>query len=710
MKNVILTIALTACTATAAMAQADSTKTDTTAIAKTAELGEVIVNGVRVINKTDRQLLIPTKNMVNAASDGYELLKTMMIDGIIADPVTRTISTAHGGVVQVRINDRVASRQDIMALRPDEVIRVEHISTPGVRYSDGSPEAVINYVVKRRYAGYVGGVNTMQAFTAGFNNSDAYFKYNHKKSEFSLIYGFSYRGYEERRNDAHTTYIFPDGTVRQKNYIGYNSDFMYVTNNVQLGYSLADPDKYTLDIRLNYNHYNSPYRGTDQRVQETARPDMYLYNDVSDKEHIPSFDIYYSLNLPHNQNIAANVVGTHINTDHEYLMREYLFDRSPQQSVQASPVNDYSYTTKGRKYSLISEAMYTKTMNKTAFTAGVNYSVSKTENDYDGSTDTKTDMNSSNLYMFAQLQGKLSVINYMAGMGANRSSIHQGDIGYTKWNIRPQLTLSTNAIKNIFIRYSGRIGQNIPSLSQLSDVRQQSNEMTACDGNKELKPSYIYSNELRVNWSLPLFSLTVTGSWYYAPDIIMTSYTPEQQQDGSYLIISRPENQKSYTGKSVRTSLTVHAIKDVLDISAYGSYYRYESRGLTYSHNYDSWQWRAMANLYLGKWSASADFFTAPKSFFGESMNGGERGCNLNVNYRHKGLRLGLGAILAGYAQGYVYENFTDSRYYKSSGYMQIKDNGNMVYVTLSYSFSHGREYNAHRRKLSNSDNDNGIR
>lgn len=117
-----------------------------------------------------------------------------------------------------------------------------------------------------------------------------------------------------------------------------------------------------------------------------------------------------------------------------------------------------------------------------------------------------------------------------------------------------------------------------------------------------------------------------------------------------------------------------------------------------------------MANLYLGKWSASADFYTAPKSFFGESMSGGEKGSSLNVSYRHKGLRLGLGTILLGHAQGFVYDNFTDSRYYKSSGYTQIKDNGNMIYFTLSYNFSHGRKYKAGQRKLNNSDNDNGIR
>lgn len=133
---------------------------------------------------------------------------------------------------------------------------------------------------------------------------------------------------------------------------------MYATNSVQLGYNLTEPDKYALDIRLQYYTNNCPYRGTNQRVEETGKPDLYLYNNVSNKEKLPSFDIYYSLNLPHEQNIVANVVGTHINTDYTYLLRNYIFDQSPQQSMQSAPVSDYSYATKGRKYSLISEAMY----------------------------------------------------------------------------------------------------------------------------------------------------------------------------------------------------------------------------------------------------------------------------------------------------------------------------------------------------------------
>lgn len=148
MRNIILILSLMACTAGTAAAQTDSLEVDTTLT-----LGEITVKGMRVIKKVDRQLIIPTKEMVKASSNGFELLNLMTLDGIRVDPVMQTVSSMEGGSVQVRINDIVASTQDIMALRPDEVVRVEYIDNPGIRYSDSGLKAVINYVVKRRSAG-----------------------------------------------------------------------------------------------------------------------------------------------------------------------------------------------------------------------------------------------------------------------------------------------------------------------------------------------------------------------------------------------------------------------------------------------------------------------------------------------------------------------------------------------------------------------------
>ena len=705
MKNKLLTTlaAITFCGAAAA-------QTDTLAVDTTLTLGEVTVNGMRTIQKVDRTLFLPTKKMARSSANGYDLLKLMMLPGIKVDPVQQTISSLRGGGVQVRINDVKAGTQDILALQPDEVVRVEYIDNPGVRYSDTSLDAVINYIVKRRYSGYVGGVQTMQAFTTGFNNSNAYFKFNHKKSEFSFNYNFSYRDYDKRRYDETADYYFPDGTTRHREYQGYNSPFMYNTHNFQLGYNLAEPDKYTFNAHFNLNIYNNPYRGTNQLAVETGQPDLYQYNKAASSSLTPSLDLYFSAKLPHRQSIVANVVGTYIHTDYDYLMRQYLFDQSPSQSMLADPINDYSYSTLGKKYSLITEAIYAKEFKKATLSAGGEFSISRTDNDYTGAVNTDALLNSNNLYLFAQLQGKFAWLNYQVGVGANRASIHQGDIGFEKWTFRPRLSLQTSAIKNVSLSLIGQMYQGTPSLSQLSDVRQQSSDLMAGDGNVNLKPYTGYQAYFTGTWNVPLLSLWVNAGITYAPDVIMTTYNAVQQDNGEYMIVSRPENQRAFYDKWVRGNLTLHAIKDVLDISLYGCYDRYDSRGNTYRHTYNAWQWGAEASLMLGNWTVNADFYTTPKSYYGESMSGGENSSDLRVNYRWKDLRVGLGAILVGYPQGYEYPGRTDSRYYKSHYKTWIKDNGNMVYITLSYNFSHGRKYKAEQRKLNNADYDSGIR
>lgn len=320
----------------------------------------VTVEAARVVEKVDRQIIFPTKEQVKTASNGYDLLDNLSLPTIIVNRAERKVQSLKGGDVQIRINDVKASMQDVLALQPDEVTKVEFINVPGLKYGDSNLDAVINYQVRRRYAGYVGGVSTMQGTKAGFNNSDGYFKYNVKKSEFSINYSFSYRSVEERSYESLGTYHLPTGETLHRNYFGYDSPFLYTTNNVQLGYNLSEPDKYTLNVRLNFYNHNSPVRGMNQLYQESGKANQYLQNNRKMLEQIPSLDIYYSLNMPHDQNLALNLVGTYIGTDYQYRMREYTFNKSPDESVKNAPLTDYSYDATGRKRSLIGEGTYSK--------------------------------------------------------------------------------------------------------------------------------------------------------------------------------------------------------------------------------------------------------------------------------------------------------------------------------------------------------------
>ncbi len=670
----------------------------------------VTVEAARVVEKVDRQIIFPTKEQVKTASNGYDLLDNLSLPTIIVNRAERKVLSLKGGDVQIRINDVKASMQDVLALQPDEVTKVEFINVPGLKYGDSNLDAVINYQVRRRYAGYVTGVSTMQGTKAGFNNSDGYFKYNVKKSEFSINYSFSYRSVEERSYESLGTYHLPTGETLHRNYLGYDSPFLYTTNNVQLGYNLSEPDKYTLNVRLNFYNHNSPVRGMNQLYQESGTANQYLQNNRKMLEQIPSLDIYYSLNMPHDQNLALNLVGTYISTDYQYRMREYTFNKSPDESVKNAPLTDYSYDATGRKRSLIGEGTYSKNWKQMALSVGGQYNISHTDNIYVGSSNADTELKYSNLYLFTQLQGQQKWFSYQVGVGATRSSIHQGENGYSKWLFRPQVTLQAKASDRLSFKWSSKITSDIPSLSDLSELRQYSNSFEARDGNSGLKPFTGYNNTLSASWNIPLMSVYLEGNWTYYDKPIATSILPEKREDGSYLFVSKPENQKSHDYKHLLLTPEVHLIKDHLDLNLMCEYQNVKTKGLDYSHEFNYFSYGAEIRYMTGNWNIGYGAYKVEKSFWGEKTNGGEPTSNLAVTYSYKNWQFGVLGLFVFYPHGCVYKDELFNKYVQQKNKVRLADQGNMLVFTASFNFSHGRRYHTGSRKLNNSDRDNGIR
>ena len=670
----------------------------------------VTVEAARVVEKVDRQIIFPTKEQVKTASNGYDLLDNLSLPTIIVNRAERKVLSLKGGDVQIRINDVKASMQDVLALQPDEVTKVEFINVPGLKYGDSNLDAVINYQVRRRYAGYVGGVSTMQGTKAGFNNSDGYFKYNVKKSEFSINYSFSYRSVEERSYESLGTYHLPTGKTLHRNYLGYDSPFLYTTNNVQLGYNLSEPDKYTLNVRLNFYNHNSPVRGMNQLYQESGKANQYLQNNRKMLEQIPSLDIYYSLNMPHDQNLALNLVGTYIGTDYQYRMREYTFNKSPDESVKNAPLTDYSYDATGRKRSLIGEGTYSKNWKQMALSVGGQYNISHTDNIYVGSSNADTELKYSNLYLFTQLQGQQKWFSYQVGVGATKSSIHQGENGYSKWLFRPQVTLQAKASDHLSFKWSSKITSDIPSLSDLSELRQYSNSFEARDGNSGLKPFTGYNNTLSASWNIPLMSVYLEGNWTYYDKPIATSILPEKREDGSYLFVSKPENQKSHDYKHLLLTPEVHLIKDHLDLNLMCEYQNVKTKGLDYSHEFNYFSYGAEIRYMTGNWNIGYGAYKVEKSFWGEKTNGGEPTSNLAVTYSYKNWQFGVLGLFVFYPHGCVYKDELFNKYVQQKNKVRLADQGNMLVFAASFNFSHGRRYHTGSRKLNNSDRDNGIR
>ena len=73
-------------------------------------------------------------------------------------------------------------------------------------------------------------------------------------------------------------------------------------------------------------------------------------------------------------------------------MREYTFNKSPDESVKNAPLNDYSYDATGRKRSLIGEGTYSKNWKQMALSVGGPYNRRHTDAMYVGRGNADTDL------------------------------------------------------------------------------------------------------------------------------------------------------------------------------------------------------------------------------------------------------------------------------------------------------------------------------
>ena len=137
MKRLILSTFVAFCSA-AAMAQEPSTT-----------MSEVTVKAARTVQKADGMWVYPTRQQLENSTDGYSLLAKLALPRIRVDEALSSITALTNlGSVQVRINDVVATREDLLALDMRGVQRVEYIDNPGLRYGEGIAY-VINIKVRK---------------------------------------------------------------------------------------------------------------------------------------------------------------------------------------------------------------------------------------------------------------------------------------------------------------------------------------------------------------------------------------------------------------------------------------------------------------------------------------------------------------------------------------------------------------------------------
>lgn len=93
----------------------------------------VTINGSNQISRPDRKLVFPSERQMKVSTNGVNLLQELMLPRIQVNPMNNEIGISGGGELQIRINGAKADINEIKALRPADIIRIEYHDNPGLR-------------------------------------------------------------------------------------------------------------------------------------------------------------------------------------------------------------------------------------------------------------------------------------------------------------------------------------------------------------------------------------------------------------------------------------------------------------------------------------------------------------------------------------------------------------------------------------------------
>lgn len=657
-------------------------------------LNEVAVTASATTNKVDRLVVFVTDQQKAHSSDGINLLATMQLPRLSVNSLMGSLSLPGEGKLQLCINGIKVDENDIKALKPDEVIRIEYIDNPGVRYGDS--DVVINYILKRAVTGGMVGVNLMNAVTSLFGNEQVTFKMNHKKSEFGFIYAGRFREMNKVWNDKISHFKFQDKGELIRFDDGVPGKWKENAHHFTLNYNFLDEKNYfNATIRHGITDMDK-MTYTNQHTSLDPSRITSVHQGANTLQHLPSIDLYYSHSFSNKQTLILNGVGTYINSDINQIYEE---------TKDGNLITDIISDVEGKKYSIIGEGIYEKTFeNNNRFTAGIKHTQAFANNRYEGTVNSLSKMDQSESYAYIEYTGRKNKLNYMGGVGVSRSwTKQQGEKSHTDYIFRPKITLQYNFKPELFLRLKGEIYNTTPSLANLSAVDQYIDTLRVTRGNPNLKTTMNYRAGLTFSWEKSLFGIYYDASYLYTPDAIME----EIFREGDFFI-NTYDNQESWQKLNNELTLKLKPVKNMLMLSLTGGVNRYWSRGNNYNHNHTNYYYRASITFMYKKFMAYFSANNAYNNLWGETLSGGETVQQLGIMYNHGKFAIGAG-IMSPFSRKYKREteNFNIYSPYKSNDY--INNLSRMVMITFSWNFDFGRKAKSGNKRINNSDSDTGI-
>ena len=648
----------------------------------TYDLEEVVVQASRVVRKADMDQYYPSAEAVENAKTGVQLLRNLMIPGLSVNDALSSIS-ANGNDVQVRINGRVATIDQVKSLLPATIRRVEWMDNPGLRY--GGATGVLNFIVANPTLGGSLMLNAQPALTTAFGYYGGNLKLNSGRSQWDLSLRYKLTNKLHAHRDYTETFRFPDGEslTRVETPLGGHVDGS--GGNARLSYSYVRPDTTVLDISLYANRDFSSGTRNDGRLSLSSGVEDILLSSGDDlRGTTPGLSMYFEQHFAHNQVLAVDF-GASLYVGHSSSM--YL-ERDAESLTTITDVNTY-IRDRNQAYAL--EADYIKHWGRSRLTAGASYNARRNRSVYENLGGSIFHQRQDQAYFFAEYFYNLGKVTLTGGLGAQYTSFlfRETGQGNHSWNLRPQFTATYTPSRTSSFRLNFTSWQSAPSLTETNITPQQTDGFQWTVGNPNLHTSTSYMLTLQYNYMFPRVAGNIGVRAFTSPDAI----TPTLGwSDGK--LISSWENSEGLDNFSVWIAPQVTIIPEHLILSGQVTYRAERMRGTGYKlYNHDVSGMVALMGMYKG-FSLTMQYQRAQRDLWGEKISWGEDISVIELAYNMKRWEFAAGMIMpfGKYDQG------SKSLSPLNTNEQHMRLDMRVPYLRISYNLQWGRQKRGARK------------
>ncbi len=653
----------------------------------TQELDEIVIQAPKVIRKSDMDVYHPSKSAVDNSKNGMQLIRNLMIPTLTVNDAFGSI-TAAGQSVQVRINGRVATIEQVKALLPETIKRVEWIDNPGLRYNGAN--YVLNVIVANPT---VGGSLMLQGRQAlnqkwGYYQGDA--KFNVGRSQWNAGGYFKLTDEIKAHREYEETFTFTDGTSLTRKETPLGGELDNSQGAAWITYNYIKPDTTVFYVALQANRtFSDKWQYNGLLSLSNGGKDIDLMDSHGSIGTTPSFSAYLEQHLDNRQILVVDFNAS-MYSGHSYS------DYVEQYPGATDFVNDIHTYVKDRNQAYGLEANYIKQWRNSRLTAGASYTANRNRSTYENLGGEVFHQRQDKAYFFAEYFHRINKVTLTGGIGAQYTSFlfKETNQGNHSWNLRPQTTVTYAPNPNHQFRLSFTSWQSAPSLAATNIAPQQLDGFQWIIGNPHLKTSSSYMLSLRYSYNLPRVSGSLGVRAFSSPNAV----TPYLYWDNDKLITSY-ENSKGLDNINFWIAPQIEVIPTWMTVSGTLQYTAERMKGSGYKLYNHCWSGDVNAMLMHWCFTLSLQYHRAQRDLWGEKISWGEDLSIIDLSYNWGKWEFGAGIILpfGKYDQG----SRSLSRWNTNEMHMRL--DMRMPYISVSYNLQWGRQ-KRRANKLINAD------